>query len=209
MFGIPGFWSILADHLYVVVLVGALIDATGLPFPGRVLLVIAGASGARTESDLLALVLLGALGAVLGDHLWYVIGRWGGDRPLAFYCRVSLGSRRCMSRAREYYERFGPATIVVGRFLAGVRIFTSPLAGSGAIPYWKFLTWDIIGAIVWAGGFVLLGWTFGQPVVAAVQRLGAPLIIGILLAVSVIGVFGVRLWRRGRYGAAGLMPGLR
>jgi membrane protein DedA with SNARE-associated domain len=200
--GVHDVWSLLADHLHAVVFLGALVDATGLPFPGRVLLVVAGASGARTEVEVLALVLLGALGAVVGDHLWYLLGRWGGDRPLAFYCRVSLGSRRCMDRAREYYERYGPATIVVGRFVAGVRIFTSPLAGSGAIPYWKFLVWDVLGGVVWAGGFVLLGWAFGQPVVAAIERLGAPLIIGALVVLAIASVLGVRLWRRGRYGAA-------
>ena len=70
----------LAAHTYVVAFAGALIDATGLPFPGRLLLVAAGAVTAAQGYPVAVVIVLGAAGAVLTDQLWYFAGRSGGGR---------------------------------------------------------------------------------------------------------------------------------
>src|SRR4026209_1036061 len=79
----------------------ALIDATGLPFPGRALLVAAAATMATGWSDVFTMTLAAALGATSGDHVWYAAGRLGaGDRITALYCRLSLASGPRAQRGR-------------------------------------------------------------------------------------------------------------
>src|SRR4026207_2305583 len=94
----------------------ALIDATGLPFPGRALLVAAGPTLATGGSDVFPMTPAAALGATSGDHVWYAAGRLGaGDRITALYCRLSLASGRCEQRARSRLARLCPLRLAVAR----------------------------------------------------------------------------------------------
>ncbi|MGH7326443.1 MAG: DedA family protein, partial [Candidatus Rokuibacteriota bacterium] len=147
----------------------------------------------------------GAVGALVGDHLWYAAGRVGGHRLLRAYCRLSLGSGRCLSRTREHFERFGPLTIVIGRFVAGVRIFASPLAGTGVISYPRYLAFDVLGAILWASTFIALGYVLGDRWRAVVERVGMGPVIVATVGLVLLGTattVAMRLWRRRRHGPA-------
>ena len=203
-----GLDSLLHDGslVYLGLFLAALIDATGLPFPGRALLVAAGAATTRDWGQVALMTAAGALGAVVGDHLWYAAGRLGAaDRLTRLYCKLSLASGRCEARARSRFARFGPFAIVIGRFMAGVRLFAAPMAGGGAISYPRFLLFDVIGAIAWSGLFVTLGYALGAPARALIERHGW----GVLVAFVALTVAGpaaivlVRLARRRRHGPAG------
>jgi membrane protein DedA with SNARE-associated domain len=187
----------------------ALIDATGLPFPGRALLVAAGATAATGWSDVLTMILAAALGAIIGDHVWYAAGRLGaGDRITALYCRLSLASGRCEQRARSRFERFGPLAIVIGRFVAGVRFVAAPLAGGGAISYPRYLLYENLGALVWSGLLIALGYALGAPGRALMARFGSGPILAILIALALAPLVIVlaRLLRRRRHGPAAASP---
>src|SRR5258706_6263791 len=83
-----------ASLVYLGLFLAALIDATGFPFPGRVLLVTAGAAMATDWSQVALLTAAAALGAVLGDHLSEAAGRLGAGDPLtALHCKLSPASR--------------------------------------------------------------------------------------------------------------------
>ena len=170
----------------------------------------AGAATARDWGQVALMTAAGALGAVVGDHLWYVAGRLGAaDRLTRLYCRLSLASGRCEARARSRFARFGPFAIVIGRFVAGVRLFAAPMAGGGAISYPRFLLFDLIGGVAWSGLFVTGGYALGAPARALIERHGW----GVLIAVAVLTVAGpaaivlVRLARRRRHGPAGAPTG--
>jgi membrane protein DedA with SNARE-associated domain len=194
-------WRLFTEHAYVVVFLATLIDATGTPFPGRLLLIAAGAAAAAGTLSLPLLIGLATIAAVLGDHVWYVAGRLGRHRLLRLYCRLSLSSRRCVQDAERYIDRFGPLAIVLGRFVAGVRLFASPLAGTGAISYPRFLGFEIVGALLWSSAFLGLGYLLGDPWGSVTaQWNGAGLAIGALLVVTAAATVTIRLWRRRRYG---------
>jgi membrane-associated protein len=197
-----------ASLVYLGLFLAALIDATGFPFPGRALLVAAGAAMAKDWGQVALMTAAGALGASAGDHLWYAAGRLGAaDRLTRLYCRLSLASGRCEARAR--FDRFGPLAIVIGRFVAGVRLLAAPMAGGGAISYPRFLFFDLLGAVAWSGLFVSLGYALGVPARALIERHGW----GVLVAFAVLTVAGpgaiilVRLARRRRHGPAGSPTG--
>lgn len=193
--------------VYLGLLLATLIDATGLPFPGRVVLVAAGAAMAKDWGQVAVMTAAGALGAVIGDHLWYAAGRLGtADRLTALYCKLSLASGRCEARARSRFDRFGPLAIVIGRFVAGVRIVAAPMAGGGAIPYPRFLLFEMIGAVAWAGLFVVLGYALGAQWRALFEHHGWGVALAALAVLTVAGpaaIILVRLARRRRHGPAG------
>jgi membrane protein DedA with SNARE-associated domain len=208
-----GLDSLLQDTslVYLGLVLATLIDATGLPFPGRVVLVAAGAAMAKDWGQVAVITAAGALGAVIGDHLWYAAGRLGAaDRLTALYCKLSLASGRCEARARSRFDRFGPLAIVIGRFVAGVRIFAAPMAGGGAISYPRFLLFDLVGAVAWAGLFVVLGYALGAQWRARFEHHGWGVALTALAVLAVAGpaaIILVRLARRRRHGPAASVRG--
>jgi membrane-associated protein len=193
------------EHLFAVLFVASAIDATGFPFPGRFLLLATG-SLAAGRTDVTLLILTSTLGTVLGDHLLYGVGALGSTRLISLYCRLTLGSERCIDDARARFERLGAMAVLLGRFSSGVRFFAA-FSGSGRIGYWRFLALDVTGALAWTTVWIVLGHLFGATVL---ERLGMGRVLLLLVPAAIAGVLLFRLVRRRRYGAAsaGAWPGL-
>jgi membrane protein DedA with SNARE-associated domain len=186
-----------SQNLYLTVFLVAAIDATGIPFPGRLLLVMAGAYASR-ESDLLLTIGLAAAGALAGDHVLYALGRLGGEKMQGLYCRWTGSGRGCIAKTREYFDRFGALAIGLGRFVFSLRLLAALLAGSGAMPYWRFLLFDALGAVAWAAALILLGWLLGRRAAELLERYAS---LELLLVVAAAGMMAVglfRLWHRPR-----------
>jgi membrane protein DedA with SNARE-associated domain len=141
-----------------VVFVAIVLDNVGLPVPGELVLLGYGLLARQGELHPAAVAAVGALAAMTGDTLAYWLGRLWGERLLALYCRASLGSERCAEKTARYYARYGVPMVAAGRFIVGARLLLNPLAGSVRLPFARFLAADAIGAMVWAWGFVLLGY---------------------------------------------------
>ena len=193
----------LVAHTYVVVFLATVVDATGVPFPGRILLVAAGAFAATGDVALLPVVLLGAAGAMVGDHLWYLAGALGAERVLAIHRRLWVGSRRGVAAARTRDRPLGLFTIVGGRFVAGIRILALPLAAARGLRYPMFLLYDAVGALAWSATFAGLGYAVGDRWRVVVDRLGGPVLVASLLVTTAVATAVLlRRWRRARYDAA-------
>ena len=137
-----------ASLVYLGLFLAALVDATGFPFPGRALLVTAGAIMARDWGQVALMTAAGALGAAVGDHLWYAAGRLGAaDRLTRLYCKLSLASGRCEARARSRFDRFGPLAIVIGRFVAECASSRRRWPAAARSPTRAFSSFDLLGAI--------------------------------------------------------------
>lgn len=188
----------LVEHRFAAVFVASLIDATGLPFPGRIVLLVLGTL-VNATGEFFLLVLASTVGSVLGDHVLYGAGRTGGARLLMWYCRVSLGSARCVESTLSYFKRFGPAAVLLARFSFGVRLFAAVLAGAGHIRYWAFIAYDVIGTALYVSLWLGVGHLFGA---AFIERSGLARLLLILGPLAILGVIAFRLVRRRRYGAA-------
>jgi membrane protein DedA with SNARE-associated domain len=193
--------SFLAEHPFSVVFWSSLIEAAGIPFPSRVILILTPAF-LSTEGDLLRLIIVATIGAVLGDHVPYIAGRLAGTRVLGLYCKVTLGSTRCIERTLEYFRRFGSAALLLSRFSTSVRIFASACAGCGNITYRRYLALDTVGTVVYTTLCVLVGYLIGErAVVFFTTDRRRWLFLGfVVLAAATL--LGYRLWRRFRYGGA-------
>jgi membrane protein DedA with SNARE-associated domain len=186
-----------SQNLYLTVFLVAAIDASGIPFPGRLLLVMAGAYASR-ESDLLLTIVLAAAGALAGDHVLYAVGRLGGEKMQGLYCRWSGTGGGCIAKTRAYFDRFGALAIGLGRFVFSLRLVAALLAGSGAMPYWRFLLLDALGAVTWAGVLILLGWFLGRRAAELLERYASLELLLLVAGVGMLGIGAFRLWRRPR-----------
>jgi membrane protein DedA with SNARE-associated domain len=186
----------LVEHTYAVVFVSSLIDATAIPFPGRIVLAAAGAFAAAGKTNALVVIALGTAGVVITDHVWYFAGWLGSDRLLRLYCRLTFSSPECVQRTTDWFKRFGTLTIVVGRFVAVVRVLAWPLARDHGVGYATFLALDVAAALTWTAIWVGLGWLLGARWAEAPAEIRW---ISVALAIAAAAGFLVaRWWRRRR-----------
>jgi membrane-associated protein len=174
---------------------------TGLvvtPFlPGDSLLFAIGAVCALpppNNLDLSTLIIALTIAAILGDTVNYWIGAKLGPRIFRGE-NVRLLNKKHLERTHEFYERYGGKTIILARFMPIVRTFAPFVAGMGKMTYPRFMTFNVVGAVVWIVSFLLLGFFFGnQPIVK--KNFGL-VIIGIIILSILPAVIEIwREWRR-------------
>jgi len=129
--------------------------------PGDSLLFISGTVVATAGLNVHVLVALLIVAAVLGDSLNYSIGRYIGprvfDKPDSRWFRQDH-----LRRTQAFYDRYGGVTIIIGRFVPIVRTFAPFLAGVAGMSYRKFLSYNIVGGVLWISSLVYAGYLFGN-----------------------------------------------
>jgi membrane-associated protein len=153
-----GLWT------YVILFVVIFIE-TGLvvtPFlPGDSILFAAGALIAATSVlDIKILYLLMVLAAVLGDTANYWIGHYIG--PRVFHEESRFLKKEYLDRTHAFYQKYGGKTIFFARFIPIIRTFAPFVAGVGEMTYWHFLSFNVIGGIIWPALFLFGGYFFGN-----------------------------------------------
>jgi len=153
-------------------------DSFGLPSSGEfVMLVWSGLD----EYPLLLVILIGWVGAAVGDNCAY----WGGRLIGNPVIRRVISEERRVS-AQDYIHRHGAKAIVGGRMLAAVRTKVQVLAGAAHYPYLRFVVYDAIGCLTWAITFGIIGRVVGDAVgvTSIVDRIGVVAVIGVALVVA-------------------------
>ena len=151
----------------VAVVCAIVFTETGLFFgfflPGDSLLVTAGILSAAGHLSLAQLLGLVTLCAIAGDQVNYYIGRQAGQ---ALYSRPDslFFKKKHLERAHEFYEKYGVKTIIIARFVPIVRTFCPAVAGAARMTYRTYLTFDIIGGVLWVFSMVLGGFFLGRSV---------------------------------------------
>jgi membrane-associated protein len=137
---------------------------TGLLFPilpGDTLLFTGGMLAAGGTLNIWTLVIAVAIAAIAGDQTAYFIGRRIG--PALFKKEDSrFFKKHYVTESHEFFDKHGPFTIILARFVPVVRTFTPVIAGVSKMRYPVFLGFDIVGGILWGGGVTLLGYFLGN-----------------------------------------------
>lgn len=189
----------IAVYLVVGLVVG--IESLGIPLPGEIVLV--GASVLSSRHDLavspFGVALAGVLGAVIGDSIGYAIGRRYGTSLFNWLGRrfPRTVNPDLVAYAEHIFARYGVLAVFGGRFVALLRIFAGPLAGSLGLPYRKFLIANICGAIAWAGGTTYLVYFLGTAAESALSKFSyVALAVAVVLALLVSTVLRRKLETR-------------
>ena len=129
------------------------------PFlPGDSLLFIIGVFAANGTLNLYLILIILTIAAIAGDSINYFIGNRFGER---IFSKSRFFKKEYFEKTKEFYEKHGGKTIVIGRFVPVVRTFAPFVAGIGKMKYKRFLVFNVIGALIWVNSLVLLGYFFG------------------------------------------------
>lgn len=168
----------------------------GFFLPGDSLLFTAGLLASQGFLHITWLIIITFIAAVVGDNVGYIFGKKVGPRIFKrensrFFHKDNL------IKSQEFYEKHGPITIVLARFMPFVRTFAPILAGVGKMDYRTFFTYNLIGGALWTVGLNLAGYYLGKTI-PGVDRYLLP-IIALIVLVSVAPA--VISWLKSRLGA--------
>src|SRR5262245_55858158 len=126
------------------------------------LLLAAGALAGQHQMSLGGAVALAVLASLISDTIWYELGRIRGGRVLNFLCRISLEPDSCVRKTENLFVKQGARSLLVAKFVPGLNTVAPPLAGIFGMRRWRFMLFDGLGALLWAGGCALVGFVFSN-----------------------------------------------
>lgn len=137
----------------------------GFFLPGDSLLFFAGFlssdAGGHHLPHIAVVAVVAVVAAIVGDQVGYLFGKRVGpdlfDRPQSRFFNP-----RHVVKAHEFFEKYGPRTIILARFVPIVRTFAPIVAGIGTMPYKTFVKYNVIGGVLWGAGVTVLGYFLGE-----------------------------------------------
>ena len=168
----------------------------GVFLPGDSLLVTAGLLAARGYLNVYALAPLLTVAAICGNSVGYFIGRATGPRIFSRENSLFFNKKHAI-RAHEFYEKYGRKTIVLAQFMPVIRTFAPVVAGVGGMRFRQFITFNIMGAVLWIWSMVAIGFFLGSYIPGIDQHI--EIVIVIVIFISILpGLISAYRTRRGK-----------
>jgi membrane protein DedA with SNARE-associated domain len=175
------------DHYGYIAVVGLVfVEDFGIPVPGETVLILAAVYAGDGRLNIWLVILLGFLGAILGDNVGFTIGHFGGRRLTERYGRYVFLTPERLDRATVFFDDHGGKIIIVARFIEGLRQANGIIAGSAQMRWRRFLIFNAIGAALWVAVWASVGYFSGtriNSVYNAVTRYDRFLAIAVCLLV--------------------------
>lgn len=185
------------------VFLNVLLEQLGVPIPAVPTLVIAGALAAEGRLPALGVGTAAVAACLLGDSCWYTAGRVYGGRVMRLLCRISLTPDVCVSQTQASFERWGPAALVVAKFVPGLSMVAPPLAGATRMGFVRFAVLSALGATLWVAAALLGGVLLRAQIERLLPRLaGIGAQAGALIALVLAVYIAFKWWERRRFYAA-------
>jgi membrane protein DedA with SNARE-associated domain len=176
---------------YWAVFFGVMLENAGLPVPGETILLVAGYFASTGVFRVPLVMLVAATGAVVGDNIGFAIGHHYGRPFLVKVGRFLFLTPKRIEHMENYFKKHGNKTILVARFITGLRVFAALLAGASKMPWPVFAVYNVAGAVLWSVVITTLGYLFGQSLPLLVKWVGRS---GTILLIAAI-VIGIIVWR--------------
>jgi membrane protein DedA with SNARE-associated domain len=149
---------LIGRYGYLVVFFGVMLESAGVPLPGEAVLIAAGALVHRGVLDFGNTLVIGVLGAVIGDQIGYWAGRFGGRPFMLRWGRYAFITPERLRHAEVFFARQGGRAVFLARFVTGLRVFGALVAGTSRMAWGRFALYNVLGATVWATAAVSLGY---------------------------------------------------
>ena len=171
------------------------LESFGLPLPGETALIAAAVLANNGHFSIAAVIAVAAAAAIVGDNGGYWVGRTGGRKLLERAPLLRRYAPRFLPPAERFFQRHGPKTVFIGRFISVLRWTAAWLAGISHMRWWHFLAWNAAGGICWATLVGLVSFYAGKAAADAIGRWGAYGAVAIVVLLAV-GLVGLHIWRR-------------
>jgi len=209
---LPGFLNSLAgplDHFgYWAVLLLVMVEDFGVPVPGETILIAAALYAGAGRLNVIAVGIIGFVAAVIGDNIGFAIGHYGGRAVVLRWGRYVRLTEERLDKAENFFQRHGAWIITVARFIEVLRQVNGIVAGTAGLRWRRFLAFNSLGAALWVGTWVSLGYLAGNHIDAiyhAITRYSYYLLIALVVALAAYVVR--RILRRRRRSTAGQQKG--
>ena len=171
------------------------IEALGVPVPGETAVIFGGLAANSHHLSIVLVIVVASAGAIIGDNIGFVIGRHGGRALLSRPGRFYEERQKVLAIGDPFFARHGPKAVFLGRWVAGLRVWASWLAGASSMPWPTFIVWNAAGGIAWATSVALAAYFGGKAVESVFAKIG---LYGIIVAGVLIVAGGVWFFRRRR-----------
>src|SRR4029079_12266175 len=148
----------------LVVFLTVLAEQAGLPIPAIPVLLAAGAVAGDGQAHLIGLTALAVAACLLGDMVWFELGRRRGRRTLTLLCRISLEPDACVRRTENFFLIHGIRALILAKFIPGLSTLAPALAGLFRISVGRFLVYNGAGSLLWSFSFLFLGYVFSDQI---------------------------------------------
>lgn len=175
-------------------------ESSGVPIPGETALITAAVLASRGKLTIELVIPLAALGAIVGDNIGYVIGRKGGRWILERPGRFHRQRQEVLRVGEPFFKRHGPKAVFFGRFVLGLRVWASWLAGATHMHWRSFVLWNALGGICWAAGVGLIAYFLGRSASNVLETFGIYGLVAAVLAIVGALVLHRRAASRGERG---------
>jgi membrane protein DedA with SNARE-associated domain/rhodanese-related sulfurtransferase len=192
--------TLIEQYGLALVFLNVLALQLGLPIPAIPTLIVVGAAAAVGDRYSVPQVLtVAVVASLIADLVWYAVGAKIGRRALRLMCKLSISPDSCVRQSETTYERWGAPSLMVAKFIPGFAAIATSMAGVVRTRLASFVFFDAIGATLWAGAGVLVGWIFRDAVVDVLAVLEAAGRWGIVaLGVALLLWLGVKEIQRQR-----------
>ena len=178
---LPGFLNVVGTYLghygYWAILLLVMVEDFGIPVPGETILIAAAIYAGAGRLNVVAVGLVGFVAAVIGDNIGFAIGHFGGRALALRWGKYIFLTEERLDKAEVFFARHGGKIIVVARFIEGLRQANGIIAGIAGMRWLRFLAFNALGAALWVGTWVSLGYLAGNHITADLPRHHAILVL--------------------------------
>jgi membrane protein DedA with SNARE-associated domain len=203
---LQGFLNVVGGQLnhygYWAVLLLVLIEDFGIPVPGETILIAAAIFAGAGRLNVVTVGIVGFVAAVVGDNIGFAIGHFGGRALALRWGKYIFLTEERLDRAEVFFNRHGGKIIVVARFIEGLRQANGIIAGISGMHWRRFLFFNAIGAALWVGTWVTIGYTAGNHIDTIYHYITTYSYYALIAVVVVVVAFIIRHVLRRRRRAA-------
>jgi membrane protein DedA with SNARE-associated domain len=166
------FHNLLLNHAYALLFVYVLVVSLGVPIPVDPLFLLVGAQAGDRHDSFFLSVVAALVPALLGDILWYQIGKHRGRSVLSLLCKLSLEPDTCVRKTESAFSSRGSDALLFSKFVPGMGLASVTLAGISRMSFGRFVVADAAGCTLWASAYLGFGWLFHKEVDRIIIALG-------------------------------------
>ena len=210
---LPGFLNALSSPLehygLWAILTFVLLEDFGIPVPGETVLIAGAVFAGSGRLNIVAVGVIGFIAAVVGDNIGYAIGRFGGRVLVERWGKYVFLTPERLDKAEAFFQRHGGKIITIARFIEGLRQANGIIAGITHMHWLRFVAFNALGAALWVGTWVSVGYFAGQHITTiynAITRYS--LYVAIAAVVLIAAWIGYRLRKRYKARVARLTQGV-